>query len=72
MAQDHGTELLESMVEAIGTQLRRGESAEIPGLGTFMAKRVPSRHEILENGDIRVMPPGNIVVFHRSGADTSH
>lgn len=72
MAQDRGSELLEVMVEAIGTQLRRGESAEIPGLGTFTAQRYPSRHEVLENGDIVVSPPGTNVVFHSSSkAETS-
>lgn len=71
MAQDRGRELLELMVEAIGAELRRGESAKIPGLGTFAARRQPSRHEILENGDILVTPPRNTVVFLSNKAEAS-
>ncbi len=66
MAQYHGAELLEVMVKAIGAELRRGNIAEIPGLGTFTVKRQPSRQEVLDNGDVLVTPPRNTVVFLRS------
>lgn len=57
----------ELVLEALGRLVRealvRGETVELPGLGTFRVEHQPSRTDQLPDGSIALRPPSDNVVF---------
>jgi nucleoid DNA-binding protein len=58
---------LEAVAEALGDCVRdaleRGETVEVPGMGTFRVEHRPSQMDEQPDGQFSVRPPRNVVVF---------
>lgn len=62
MSSPSAEEVIDAFIEVLREQLEKGESVEVPSLGTFAVEHRPSTVE-QEDGNRRLVPPRNVVVF---------
>ncbi len=62
MTSPSAEEIIDAFIEVLREQLEKGESVEVPSLGTFSVEHRSSTVE-QENGNRRLVPPRNVVVF---------
>lgn len=62
MSSPSAEEVIDAFIEIIRDQLEKGETVEVPSLGTFAVEHRPSKVEE-DDGNRRLVPPRNVVVF---------
>lgn len=62
MSSPTAEEVIDTFIDVLRDELENGESVEVPSLGTFSVEHRPS-HVEQDNGNRRLVPPRNVVVF---------
>lgn len=62
MSSPSAEEVIDAFIHAVRDKLERGDSVEVPGLGTFTVEHHPSEVKV-EDGERRMVPPRNLVTF---------
>jgi len=63
MSSPPAEDVLDAFIRFVRQRLERGETAEIPGLGTFSVEHQASDTEVDSKGQTSLTPPRNVVRF---------
>lgn len=55
--------IIDTFVRIVREKLERGETVEVPGLGTFSVKHHPSERKETADGESYMAPPRDVVQF---------
>lgn len=64
-------DVLRTFSEAIRERLMRRDPVTVPGLGTFEVHHTPSHASQSDDGQRKLMPPADVIVFEPA-PDSSH
>lgn len=62
MSSPTAEEVIDAFIDVLREQLEKGESVEVPSLGTFSVEHRQSEVK-QDNGNRRLVPPRNVVAF---------
>jgi nucleoid DNA-binding protein len=62
MSSPSAEDVIDAFVDVVRDQLEKGEAVEVPSLGTFVVEHHPSEMRE-DDGNRRLLPPRNVVVF---------
>jgi len=63
MSTPSAKEVIDAFAEIMRDKLERGETVEVPGLGTFDIEHQPSQMKETDDGESYMAPPRNVVTF---------